>query len=100
MCNRAQCLMRSGRSTCGGCSNARSEASALHGLDLRTELKFGDLGTELERELAGEQPTLLVIGVPFGGTGAIADVVGSLAPMLGTGARHPVMLVRTRAEAA
>jgi sulfate transport system ATP-binding protein len=78
--------------------NARSEASALHGLDLRTELKFGDLGTELERELAGEQPTLLVIGVPFGGTSATADVVGSLAPMLGTGARHPVMLVRTRAE--
>ena len=60
----------------------------------------GDRGTELERELAGEQPTLLVNGVPFGGTGAIADVVGSLAPMLGTGARHPVMLVRTRAEAA
>jgi sulfate transport system ATP-binding protein len=83
-----------------GLLNARSEASALHGLDLRTELKFGDLGTELERELSGEQPTLLVIGVPFGGTGATADVVGSLAPMLGTGARHPVMLVRTRAELA
>ncbi len=83
-----------------GLLNARSEASALHGLDLRTELKFGDLGTELERELAGEQPTLLVIGVPFGGTGATAEVVGSLTPMLGTGARHPVMLVRTRAELA
>jgi hypothetical protein len=81
-----------------GLLNARSEASALHGLDLRTELKFGDLGTELERELASEQPTLLVIGVPFGGPGATADVVGSLATLLGTGARHPVMLVRTRAE--
>jgi sulfate transport system ATP-binding protein len=83
-----------------GLLNARSEASALHGLDLRTELKFGDLGTELERELATDQPTLLVIGVPYGSPAATADVVGSLAPMLGDGARHSVMLVRTRAELA
>ena len=54
----------------------------------------------LPRRLGFWEATLLVIGVPFGGPGATADVVGSLAPLLGNGARHPVMLVRTRAEAA
>jgi sulfate transport system ATP-binding protein len=81
--------------------NARSEASALHGLDLRTELKFGDLASELERELENEAPTLLVIGVPWsGGPGAAAEVVRSFAPMFGAGAKHPVMLVRARTEPA
>jgi len=78
--------------------DARSEASALHGLDLRTELKFGDMSLELEHELANAAPTLLVIGVPSAASKTSSDVVASLSAMLGVGARHPVMLVRTRTE--
>ena len=42
--------------------HARSSALAEHGLDVRTELRFGDAATELERELSAHPGTLLVLG--------------------------------------
>jgi len=42
--------------------DARSSALAEHGLDVRTELRFGDAAQELERELAAHPGTLLVLG--------------------------------------
>jgi hypothetical protein len=42
--------------------DARSSALAEHGLDMRTELRFGDLGEELTRELAADEGAMLVLG--------------------------------------
>ena len=56
------------------------------------------MSLELEHELANAAPTLLVIGVPSAASKTSSDVVASLSAMLGVGARHPVMLVRTRTE--
>ena len=41
----------------------RSSALAQHGMDLRTEIRFGDPREELARELALEPNTMLVIGL-------------------------------------
>jgi sulfate transport system ATP-binding protein len=42
--------------------DARSAALAEHGLDMRTELRFGDLGEELTREIAADEGSMLVLG--------------------------------------
>ena len=43
--------------------DARSTALAEHGLDLRTELRFGDPDTEIERELSVDPNSMLVLGL-------------------------------------
>jgi sulfate transport system ATP-binding protein len=43
--------------------DSRSRALTEHGLDLRTELRFGDLDEELLRELAVDPNSMLVIGL-------------------------------------
>jgi hypothetical protein len=43
--------------------DARSEAQAVHGLEIRTELGFGDVATELTRRLAEAPDQLLILGV-------------------------------------
>ncbi|HEY6457248.1 MAG TPA: ABC transporter ATP-binding protein [Steroidobacteraceae bacterium] len=43
--------------------DARSEAQAVHGLEIRTELGFGDVATELTRRLAESPDQLLILGV-------------------------------------
>jgi sulfate/thiosulfate transport system ATP-binding protein len=43
--------------------DARSRALTEHGLDLRTELRFGDADAELERELSVHPDSMLVIGL-------------------------------------
>jgi len=43
--------------------DARSRALTEHGLDLRTELRFGDADVELERELAVDENSMLVVGL-------------------------------------
>jgi sulfate transport system ATP-binding protein len=56
--------------------DARSEAQAVHGLEMRTELRFGDVAQELTR-LLGESPgQMLILGV-CGVTG-LAERFGSL----------------------
>lgn len=43
--------------------DARSEAQAVHGLEMRTELRFGDVSQELARQL-GEMPgQMLILGI-------------------------------------
>jgi nucleotide-binding universal stress UspA family protein len=42
--------------------DARSAALAEHGLDMRTELRFGSTADELGRELAAHPNTMLVLG--------------------------------------
>jgi hypothetical protein len=43
--------------------DARSEAQAVHGLEIRTELGFGDVAEELTRRLAEAPDQLLILGV-------------------------------------
>jgi len=43
--------------------DARSEAQSVHGLDMRTELHFGDVARELARALAESPGQLLILGV-------------------------------------
>ena len=43
--------------------DSRSRAQSEHGLDMRTELRFGDPDAELARELAVDPNSMLVIGV-------------------------------------
>jgi sulfate/thiosulfate transport system ATP-binding protein len=71
--------------------DARSVAQSEHGLDLRTELRFGDLDAELDRELAVEPNSMLVIGL-HGLDGAEAARIKAL---LGGTMRRPVLIVRT-----
>jgi hypothetical protein len=43
--------------------DARSEAQAVHGLDMRTEMRFGDAAQELANRLAESGDALLILGV-------------------------------------
>jgi hypothetical protein len=43
--------------------DARSEAQAVHGLEIRTELGFGDVAAELTRRLAEMPEQMLILGV-------------------------------------
>ena len=43
--------------------DARSEAQAVHGLEMRTELHFGDVAQELTRRLAEAPAQMLIVGI-------------------------------------
>jgi sulfate/thiosulfate transport system ATP-binding protein len=43
--------------------DARSEAQAVHGLEMRTELRFGDVAGELVRQLSSSPDQLLILGI-------------------------------------
>jgi hypothetical protein len=43
--------------------DARSEAQAVHGLEMRTELHFGDVTTELIRRFGDSSDQLLILGI-------------------------------------
>jgi hypothetical protein len=43
--------------------DARSEAQSVHGLDIRTELRFGDVARELAARLAESPGQLLILGI-------------------------------------
>jgi sulfate transport system ATP-binding protein len=43
--------------------DARSEAQAAHGLEMRTELRFGDVAQELAQRLAESPAQMLIVGV-------------------------------------
>ena len=43
--------------------DARSEAQAAHGLEMRTELRFGDVAQELARRLDSSPGQMLIVGV-------------------------------------
>ena len=70
--------------------DARSRALAEHQLDLRTELRFGDLDAELERELGADLNSMLVLGLDTLDGAETARLAGLLeGPRL-----RPVLLVR------
>ena len=55
--------------------DTRAEVRASHGLDLRTEVRLGEVGGELREMVAGADPALLVVGID----GGRAEVEASLA---------------------
>jgi sulfate/thiosulfate transport system ATP-binding protein len=68
--------------------DARSEAQAAHGLEMRTELHFGDVAEELTRRLAEAPAQMLILGV-----GELRQFVDSFRTMLDSG-RWPVLIVQ------
>jgi len=67
--------------------DARSEAQAVHGLEMRTELRFGVAAQELERQLSERQDQMLILGFS-----RIEDLHESLASLLAS-AGNSLMLV-------
>ena len=56
--------------------DARSEAQAVHGLEMRTELRFGVAAEELQRQLSETPDQMLILGVSD--LAQVRDIVGSL----------------------
>jgi sulfate transport system ATP-binding protein len=68
--------------------DARSEAQAVHGLEMRTELHFGDAAEELARRLAEVPDQILILGISQ--TTGLAERFHAL---LGAVPRWPVLVV-------
>jgi hypothetical protein len=67
--------------------DARSEAQAVHGLEMRTELRFGDVSNELARQLGESPGQMLILGIH--GYSELAGRLGSLFAE----SRWPVLIV-------
>ena len=72
--------------------DARSEAQAVHGLEMRTELRFGDVAHELARQLGEVPGQMLILGVC-----EVARLVERFGALLES-ARWPVLIVRREHE--
>ena len=72
--------------------DARSEAQELHGLEMRTELRFGDVASELARQLAEAPGQMLILGVC-----SVAGVAERFGALL-SAARWPVLIVHRAPE--
>jgi hypothetical protein len=68
--------------------DARSEAQASHGLDMRTELHFGDVAQELTRRLAEAPAQMLIVGVT-----ELKHFAAAFRALL-EGGRWPVLIVQ------
>ena len=72
--------------------DARSEAQAVHGLEMRTELRFGDVAQELARQLGETPGQMLILGICE--VSRLVERFGSLLQS----ARWPVLMVRREPE--
>jgi len=68
--------------------DARSEAQAVHGLEIRTELHYGDAVQELGQQLAIKPDQMLILGVTDR-----AELIGRFASVLQLAARQPMLVV-------
>jgi sulfate/thiosulfate transport system ATP-binding protein len=76
--------------------DARSEAQGVHGLEMRTELRFGAPADELARRLAeAPEQQMLILGISD-----IKDLQARYAPVLRGEARHPFIVVYRPTESA
>jgi hypothetical protein len=75
--------------------DARSEAQAVHGLEMRTELHYGDAAPLLQRELSERVDQMLILGV----TDA-ADFRQRFAGLLQQTPGWPVLLVFRSSDSA
>jgi len=74
--------------------DARSEAQAVHGLEMRTELRFGEVTSELARQLSDHTDQLLILGVS-----RISNLAQRFGSLLSAAQRWPVLVVYREAEA-
>ena len=74
--------------------DARSEAQAVHGLEMRTELRFGDVANELARQLAETPGQMLILGVC--NIDGLPERFGALM----AAARGPLLIVHREPEGA
>jgi sulfate/thiosulfate transport system ATP-binding protein len=74
--------------------DTRSEAAAVHGLDVRTELRFGDPAIELGKELGPDGDALLIVGLPLATATDAWQRLRPLAALLDARAGSPVLIVR------
>jgi sulfate/thiosulfate transport system ATP-binding protein len=74
--------------------DARSEAQAVHGLEMRTELRFGAVAEELARGLAESPDQILILGIS-----QIEGLAARFDALLGAEPRWPVLIVYRAAEA-
>ena len=72
--------------------DARSEAQAVHGLEMRTELRFGEVAHELARQLGEAPGQMLILGVCE--CGRLVERFGTLLES----ASWPVLIVRREHE--
>lgn len=74
--------------------DARSEAQAVHGLEMRTELRFGDVAHELARQLSETPGQMLILGMC-----EVSRLVERFGTLLDS-SRWPVLIVRREHEGA
>jgi sulfate/thiosulfate transport system ATP-binding protein len=68
--------------------DARSEAQAVHGLEMRTELRFGSAAEELQRQLNESMDQMLILGVSD-----LAQLTHEFAPLFAAPASYSMMVV-------
>jgi sulfate transport system ATP-binding protein len=73
--------------------DARSEARAAHGLEIRTEMRFGRAAQALEQRLNESPGHMLIVGIASG-----SELTNELATLLAS-PRWPVLLVHREREA-
>ena len=73
--------------------DARSTAQAAHGLEMRTELHFGDVAAELSRQLATSPQQMLILGISN-----IDEVHERFGSLLKHNHHYPVMIVYRERE--
>jgi sulfate transport system ATP-binding protein len=73
--------------------DARSEAQAVHGLEMRTELRFGDVADALARRLAESPDQILILGIS-----QISGIAERFHALLGSQPLWPVLVVYRAAD--
>ncbi|MBL8272113.1 TOBE domain-containing protein, partial [Steroidobacter sp.] len=68
--------------------DVRSEAQAVHGLEMRTELRFGAAAEELQRQLGESQDQMLILGVSDP-----AQLRKTFGALFTSGVPYPLMIV-------
>jgi sulfate/thiosulfate transport system ATP-binding protein len=68
--------------------DARSEAQAVHGLEMRTELRFGAAAEELRRQLSGTMDQMLILGISD-----LENLRTAFAPLFAAVPSFPLMIV-------
>jgi sulfate transport system ATP-binding protein len=73
--------------------DARAEAQAVHGLEMRTELRIGDVASELARQLSESTDQLLILGVS-----EIEGLAQRFGELLSVTPRWPLLVVYREPE--
>jgi ABC-type Fe3+/spermidine/putrescine transport system ATPase subunit len=73
--------------------DARSEAQAMHSLEMRTELRFGDIAAELATQVGESREQMLILGIS-----EIRQLRERLATLFAAATSQPILVVYRPAE--